>query len=87
MRLAELVNLKETDLDFHHDTIKVLGKRNKERLIPFSKKFESLMKLYLKKKGIRLGKSMILFSLTRATNLFQDGLSHCYQAFGEPSPP
>ena len=55
MRLSELVGLKETDLDFHHETIKVLGKRNKERLIPFSKKFESLMKSYLETKRDTFG--------------------------------
>ena len=34
MRLSELVNLKEADLDLANQTIKVIGKRNKERLIP-----------------------------------------------------
>jgi len=38
MRLSELINLKETDIDFHQSALKVLGKRNKERLIPFSNK-------------------------------------------------
>jgi integrase/recombinase XerC len=61
MRLAELVNLKETDIDFHHDTIKVLGKRNKERLIPFSQQFESLMKLYLAEKKNSFGEIDDLF--------------------------
>ena len=47
MRLSELINLKETDIDFHQSTLKVLGKRNKERLIPFSNKFADLLKTYL----------------------------------------
>ncbi len=34
MRRAELVNLKLNAVDFQSKTIKVLGKRNKERLIP-----------------------------------------------------
>jgi integrase/recombinase XerC len=34
MRRAELVNLKWTDISFSNRTIKVLGKRNKERIIP-----------------------------------------------------
>lgn len=50
MRLSELINLKETDIDFHSSTIKVLGKRNKERLIPFSNKFAGLLKTYLNEK-------------------------------------
>ena len=34
IRRAELVNLKLYDVDLHNSTIKVLGKRNKERIIP-----------------------------------------------------
>lgn len=34
MRRAELINLKLVDLDFERQIIKVLGKRNKERIIP-----------------------------------------------------
>lgn len=36
MRLTELINIKLTDLDFHNKSIKVIGKRNKERIIPLS---------------------------------------------------
>jgi integrase/recombinase XerC len=61
MRLSELVNLKETDLDFHNDTIKVLGKRNKERLIPFSGNFGSSLKRYLEEKRSFFGVNEILF--------------------------
>lgn len=34
IRLAELLNLKESDINFYEGTIKVLGKRSKERIIP-----------------------------------------------------
>jgi integrase/recombinase XerC len=47
IRLSELISLKETDISFHQSTIKVLGKRNKERLIPFSSKLGDLLKAYL----------------------------------------
>lgn len=36
MRLSELINLKENQINLNERTIKVLGKRNKERVIPFS---------------------------------------------------
>lgn len=61
MRLSELVSLKVTDIDFHNSTIKVLGKRNKERLIPFSKKFEGLIKNYIKEKEENFGQTPELF--------------------------
>ena len=47
IRLSELVNLKESDIDFFRSSIKVLGKRNKERLIPFSDKFGKSLKKYI----------------------------------------
>ena len=50
MRLSELINLKETDIDFHQSTLKVLGKRNKERLLPFSHNLGSLMTTYLQER-------------------------------------
>lgn len=34
MRKAELIGLKLNDIDYYQGTVKVLGKRNKERLIP-----------------------------------------------------
>ena len=36
MRLSELLHLKEKDIDLVNRTLKVTGKRNKERVIPFS---------------------------------------------------
>ena len=70
MRLSELVNLKETDLDFHHDTIKVLGKRNKERLIPFSKKFKVLLNVYLECKRSTFGEVNDLFLTDRGDKVY-----------------
>jgi integrase/recombinase XerC len=36
MRLSEAINLKESQVDFYKSQIKVLGKGNKERIIPIS---------------------------------------------------
>lgn len=51
MRLSELVNLKVSDIDFSNSTIKVLGKRNKERLIPYNVVIKSLIQEYLAEKS------------------------------------
>lgn len=48
IRLSELVHLKTPNVDFYNNTIKVLGKRNKERLVPFGKELEVELKHYLK---------------------------------------
>jgi len=46
MRRSELINLKYTDIDIHNSQIKVLGKGNKERLIPISTKLIAKVDLY-----------------------------------------
>lgn len=47
MRLAEIVGVKETDIDFYENTIKVLGKRNKQRIIPLNNELVTLLKTYV----------------------------------------
>ncbi len=47
MRLSELVNLKDDSINFYQQTIKVLGKGNKERVIPFHTEVMVLIKEYL----------------------------------------
>ncbi|MCK9204082.1 MAG: tyrosine recombinase XerC [Bacteroidales bacterium] len=70
IRLSELVNLKESDIDFHQDTIKVLGKRNKERLIPFSKKMEVMLKSYLAEKIKVFGDTQALFLTDKGRKIY-----------------
>ena len=70
MRLSELVNLKNSDVDFQNDTIKVLGKRNKERLIPFSKKFASLLKNYLKQREEAFGQTPDFFLTDKGKKIY-----------------
>ena len=41
MRLSELIGLCDADVDFSAKLIKVTGKRNKQRLIPFGENLES----------------------------------------------
>ena len=48
MRLSELIGLNDADVDFSARLIKVTGKRNKQRLIPFGKELEEDLSLYIK---------------------------------------
>jgi len=50
MRLSELVNLKQSNIDFGGRVIKVLGKGNKERIIPMSAQLSSKIKEYAQNK-------------------------------------
>ena len=47
MRLSELVGLTDADVDFSSGLIKVTGKRNKQRLIPFGEELRGDMEAYL----------------------------------------
>ena len=46
MRRSELVGLQDTDIDYELMQIKVTGKRNKQRLIPFANGLKELMQKY-----------------------------------------
>jgi len=50
IRLAELLSLKDMDVDFYEESIKVLGKRNKERIIPITKGLVNQLKEYIELK-------------------------------------
>jgi integrase/recombinase XerC len=50
IRLSELIELKESDTDLAAHTIKVLGKGNKERIIPINQSLYTTLKNYLEKK-------------------------------------
>ena len=47
MRLSELIGLDDADIDFSASLIKVTGKRNKQRLIPFGEELERDLRVYL----------------------------------------
>ncbi|WP_029283235.1 tyrosine-type recombinase/integrase [Pedobacter sp. R20-19] len=53
IRLAELISLKETDIDVYAGTIKVLGKRNKERIIPVNKPLVNQLNTYIEQKKLQ----------------------------------
>lgn len=47
IRLSELINIKINEIDFHNNSFKVIGKRNKERIIPISGEMKGFLKNYL----------------------------------------
>ena len=50
IRRIELINIKERDINLYDKTLKVLGKRNKERLVPLLPSVIDTLKDYLKSK-------------------------------------
>lgn len=63
IRLSELIHLKESHIDMRKRTIKVLGKRNKERVIPFGTGIVSIIEDYrrMRNSEVDIGNHGFLF--------------------------
>ncbi len=68
IRLSELIELKEKDVSEQH--IKVLGKRNKERIVPISIELKNKINIYLTQKHKGLGASKYLLVLKNGNKLY-----------------
>jgi len=66
MRLSELINLKKSDIDFSRKNITVLGKRNKQRIVPMHPELCVALEQY-KSDGSYTG---YLFTLENGTKLY-----------------
>ncbi len=85
MRLAELIGLDTDSIDFHNSTIKVLGKRNKERIIPFANELRDALTQYLSLRAqqpaaahnnaLFMGVRAERISRTEVTRIVNDALS------------
>lgn len=52
IRLSELINIKISDINFSNNAVKVVGKRKKERIIPFSNRTQKQLQLFIKRYDI-----------------------------------
>ena len=69
MRLSELINLKESQLDTSQSQVKVLGKGNKERIIPVSKDLVKDLKEYINDKPVRQAGVLTVFITEKGKTL------------------
>ncbi len=62
IRRAELIALKNSDIDFYAATLRVTGKRNKQRIIPFSEETKEKLHRYIRVRDAEIeNKSPFLF--------------------------
>jgi integrase/recombinase XerC len=47
IRLGELLGLRDADIDFANDTLKVTGKGSKQRIVPFGRKAREALRAYI----------------------------------------
>ncbi len=60
MRVSELINLKASQLDGSYNHIKVLGKGNKERIIPVNKALMETLQRYISEKPINAAENIFV---------------------------
>lgn len=72
MRLAELINLKDQDFNTAEFQIKVLGKRNKERIIPYPREINHLLDEYLLLRDEKIDiKHNVLFVTEKGNKIYE----------------
>lgn len=78
VRVGELVSIKVSDINFSSRTILILGKGNKERIVPYGDYCEEILKLYLKDGYLSLNNqnSPYLFLNARGGKLTERGVRY-----------
>lgn len=61
IRRAELIGLKDVDVDFYSKALQVTGKGNKQRLIPVSGDICRKLQRYLDLRNTEIGKTIVFF--------------------------
>jgi integrase/recombinase XerC len=61
IRLSELINIKNTDIDLSRQTIMITGKRNKQRLLPFGERLAVSIEEYSQVRDNQVSGAMYLF--------------------------
>ena len=69
LRLSELRGLNLADIDWSESKIKVLGKRDKERIVPFGPSLRSLLLEYLEAREVVVGGDSALFLSEKGVRL------------------
>ena len=71
VRLNELITLKDVNVDITQQQIKVLGKRNKERIIPFAGELRNTLSRYKTARKLEFNRNMeFLFCTDTGTKLY-----------------
>ena len=72
IRRIELINLKLNAIDFENKTLKVVGKRNKERFVPLLDSVIKIIKDYLKERSLlSIKDNTALFLTTKGVKVYE----------------
>ena len=72
IRLAELINLKDQDFNTAEHQIRVLGKRKKERIVPYPREINNLLEEYVTNRDAEIvNKSGVLFVTEKGKPVYE----------------
>ena len=70
IRRAELIGIKLKDLNLEDKTIRILGKRNKERFVPLLNSVEQTLRIYLTER-VSIAKDSHLFVTAKGNKIYE----------------
>lgn len=74
VRVSELVEIKDSDIDMGRGMLRVFGKRRKERLIPIGSKLLKEIEAYKAKRNTEVGKTSDLFVRKNGEKMYRRGV-------------
>ena len=74
VRVSELVEIKDSDIDMGRGMLRVFGKRRKERLIPIGGKLLKEIDAYKAKRNTEVGKTSDLFVRKNGEKMYRRGV-------------
>jgi integrase/recombinase XerC len=74
VRVSELVEIKDSDIDMGRGMLRVFGKRRKERLIPIGGKLLREIEAYKAKRNTEVGKTSDLFVRKNGEKMYRRGV-------------
>jgi integrase/recombinase XerC len=74
IRRSELIGIKDADIDYEASLLKVTGKRNKQRLIPFADGLKELMLAYAEVRNREIGVSRGWFLIRKNGEQLSTGI-------------
>ena len=69
IRVSELIGLDVQDVDLSRGELKVTGKRNKQRIVPFGKELADVMRAYIESRSVLHPSTQALFLNTRKVRI------------------
>lgn len=77
IRLSELINIRRLDVNLGNNTIKVMGKRSKERVIPFGNRMSELLTIYFEyyeKNVVAESENYYIFVTAKGSKLYPEAV-------------